>query len=347
MLFTHVMIGTLFPHITTLAGNFGTAFIEVLVSNSESPDDYITLLPSSILMTISDSKAGRSKTKTKTFTSKDKLSSVAVSKKWNRVKIKCVQKHSQEQFGLQYITFSNDMGGYRDFPSASSVSGTRGTSSVATPSSSRHHLLTPPQLIAPRRNTLATPKSEPIAVNHPRLPSLQKSSTPATAVVRSDAPIKTPKRSLRERNSQERELEEEVDFEFSGVEKQSRLFRNCLKGKPSTTSDHSSEKEPNPILERIITEREKYRESSSTGLYQRRKLLKRELPKAAVTVDFTAGYKETSSVVKKKAAAGMELSGAWRRMASHGKRNGLMQCRSSKGSLINIHNKGFSNPLYC
>ena len=275
-----------------------------------------------MLMTIPDSKAGRSRTKTKTFTSKDKLSSAAVGKKWNRVKIKCVQKHSQDQFGLQYITFSNDVGGYRDPPS--SVSGTRGTSSVATPSSSHHHLLTPPQLIAPRRTTMATPKSEPIAINRPRLPSLQKSSTPATAT-RSEAPLKTPKRPLRERNSQERELEEEVDFEFSGVEKQSRLFRNCLKGKPSTTSDHVSDKEPNPILERIISEREKYSDSSSTGLYQRRKLLKKELPKAAVTVDFTAGYKESSSEVKKKAAAGMELSSAWRRMASHGKRNSLTQ----------------------
>jgi hypothetical protein len=276
-------------------------------------------------MTIPDSKAGRSRTKIKTFTSKDKLSSAAVGKKWNRVKIKCVQKHNQrEQFGLQYITFSNDAGGYRDPPSSSSsslISGGEGASSVATPSSSsRHHLLTPPQLIAPRRNTLVLPKSEPIAINNrPRLPSLQKSSTPATTVVKSEAPLKTPKRPLRERNSQERESEEEVDFEFSGVEKQSRLFRNCLKGKPSTTSDHASEKEPNPILERIMTEREKYSETSSTGLYQRRKLLKKELPKAAVSVDFTAGYKETNSKVKKKADAGMKLSGAWRRMASHGK----------------------------
>ena len=263
-------------------------------------------------MTIPDSKAGRARTKTKTFTSKDKLSGAAVGKKWNRVKVKCVQKHNQEQFGLQYITFSNDAGGYRDPPS---ISGGEGTSSM---SSSRHHLLTPPQLIAPRRNTISTPKSEPVAINNrPRLPSLQKSSTPATAV-KSEAPLKTPKRPLRERNSQEREVEEDVDFEFSGVEKQSRFFRNCLKGKPSTTSDHASEKEPNPILERIITEREKYSESSSNGLYQRRKLLKRELPKADVTVDFTAGYKETNSEVKKKAAAGMKLSSSWRRMASHG-----------------------------
>lgn len=280
----------------------------------------MTLLPSSLLMTIPDSKAGRGRTKTKTFTSKDKLSSAAVGKKWNRVKIKCIQKHSQEQFGLQYITFSNDVGGCRDSPSVISGGGT--SSVVATPSSfSRHHLLTPPQLIAPRQTTTVTPKSEPITINRPRLPSLHKSSTPATAVIKSEAPVKTPKRPLRERNSQERDLEEEdVDFEFSGVEKQSRLFRNCLKGKPSTTSDHASEKEPNPILERIITEREKYNVSSSTGLYQRRKLLKRELPKAAVTVDFTAGYKETNREVKKKAAAGMELSRAWGRMASHGKK---------------------------
>lgn len=282
----------------------------------------MTLLPSSLLMTIPESKAGRARTKTKTFTSKDKLSSAAVGKKWNRVKIRCIQKHNQEQFGLQYITFSNDVGGYRDPPCSSSTSSSSLTSSVAMPSSSRHHLLTPPQLIAPQRATLTTPKSEPIAINHPRLPSLQKFSTPAAAVVKLEALLKTPKRPLRERNSQERDLEkEDTDFEFSGVEKQSRLFQNCLKGKTSTMSDHTSVKEPNPILEKIRTEREKYSETaSSTGLYERRKLLKRELPKAGVTVDFTAGYKETNSEVKKKAAAGMELSSAWRRMASHGKR---------------------------
>ena len=276
------------------------------MGNSESPDDYITLLPSSMLMTIPDSKAGRSKTKTKTFTSKDKLSGAAVGKKWNRLKIRCVQKHSKEQFGLQYITFSNDMGGYRGSPLVS------GGLEITLPS--HHHLLTPPQLTTPQRTSIATPKSEP-TINRPRLPSLQKSLTPAKTIIRSEAPLKTPKRPLQEKNGQEHELEEE-DFEFSGLEKQSRLFRNCLKGKPSTNSDHSSEKEPNPILERIITEREKYSESSSTGLYQRRKLLKRELPKAAVSVDFTAGYKESSEAKKK---AGGELSGAWRRMACHGK----------------------------
>ena len=111
-------------------------------------------------------------------------------------------------------------------------------------------------------------------------------------------------------------MEDDEDFEFSGVEKQSRLFRNCMKGKPSTNDDHSSDKEANPILERIMKEREKYRQQSpssdaATGLYTRKKLLKKDLPKADVSVDFMAGYREN----KKKAS---ELSSAWSRMASHG-----------------------------
>lgn len=266
----------------------------MLVGNSESPKDFITLLPSSMLMTIPDSKAGRSRTKTKVFTSKDKLSGAAVGKKWNRVKVRCVQKHNPEQFGLQFITFSNDVGNHEH------------TNTAGTPHS---HLLTPPQLVGTTRHTLTTPKSEP--TNRPRLPTLPKSTTPAAAVKSAD--VKTPKRPLKERNSEEGDTED--DFEFSGVEKQSRLFRNCMKGKPSTSSDHSSGKEPNPILERIITDREKY-SSSSDGLYQRRKLLKKDLPKASLSVDFAAGYRDSCGDVKKKSG---ELSGAWSRMATHGK----------------------------
>ena len=67
-----------------------------------------------------------------------------------------------------------------------------------------------------------------------------------------------------------------------------------------TNNDHSSEKETNPILERIISDREKYITSTS-GLYQRRKLLKKELPKAAASVDFTAGYKDSDGDMTKKA----------------------------------------------
>ena len=283
-------------HTHTLSlGNFGTAFLEVLVGNSDTPDEFITLLPSSMLMTIPDSKAGRSRTKSKLFTSKDKLSSAAVGKKWNRVKVRCVQKHGTEQFGLQYITFSNDVG----HPHTSAIAG--------TPSHS--HLLTPPPLTSPR-HTPATPKSEQF--QRSRIPVLQKTFTPAG--VKSHVPLKTPKRPLNERSNREKGAMEEEDFEFSGVEKQSRLFRNCMKGKPSTNGDCSSDKESNPILERIMNEREKYKSPTDGGLYTRKKLLKKELPKADVSVDFMAGYRENGGG-KKKAS---ELSGAWSRMASHG-----------------------------
>ena len=253
-----------------------------------------------MLMTIPDSKAGRSRTKVKVFTSKDKLSGAAVGKKWNRVKIKCLQRHNSDQFGLQFITFSSDVGHHDS--AGGSVTG------VGTPSRGHSHLLTPPQLIS-KGHTLTTPKSEP-QMFRSKLPVLLKTSTPA-AVVRS---TKTPKRPLKERNSQERETGD--DFEFSGVEKQSRLFRNCMKGKSSTTGDHTSDREPNPILDRIMTEREKYTSSPPGALYQRKKLLKRDLPKAAAAkVDFAASYRDSGGGGKKK---GGELSCAWSKMSSHG-----------------------------
>ena len=108
----------------------------------------------------------------------------------------------------------------------------------------------------------------------------------------------TPKRPLREHGNVSEE-----DFEFSGVEKQSRLFRNALRGK---SSDNCSQK-VNPILEKIVSEREKYRKSSSESAmrdsYERKKLLKKDLPKAETNVDFAASYDKSKSKHKDVAVA--------------------------------------------
>ena len=101
----------------------------------------------------------------------------------------------------------------------------------------------------------------------------------------------------------------EEEFEFSGVERQSRLFRNALKGESSQKS--------NPILEKIVSEREKYRKQSEAlsdiPSYNRKKLLLKELPKVEGGIDFAASYEKGTNSNKDVAAAFSRISahGEW------------------------------------
>ena len=227
-----------------------------------------------MMMSPADSKAGRSKTKNKTFP-KERLSATAVSKKWNIVKIKCVQMYNPEaQFGLQYIAIYTESHDPRT-PSA-------------PVSSSTNHLLTPP-------HTPITPHTKH---SYHQSPSLSTPKlTPKTE--------KTSKRTSKLNKG--RISDKNDDFEFSGLEKQSRLFRNCVRGKSS------KEQQTNPILERV---QNKFQKESTTSLsedgpfYERKKLLKTELPKAESAVDFMSGYNS-----KKQ---DFNVTTAFGRMASHG-----------------------------
>ena len=245
----------------------------------------MTLLPQSTLMTVPDSRRGRNKTRSMTY-GRDKLSSAAMTKKWNRVKLRCRQPFNlTDQFGLQFVAISSDIA-----------------------DSSSPVLLTPPltpRLLSPSTPTLptstsTTPESENVIARHgKRFPTLPNIKSPAVSSDKNDqVKVSTPKRPLREHSN----ICEE-DFEFSGVEKQSRLFRNALRGTPS---DNCSEK-VNPILEKIMSEREKYRKSSSElamcDTYERKKLLKKDLPKAETNVDFAASYDKSKSKHKDVAIA--------------------------------------------
>ncbi len=202
------------------------------MSDSSSPDQEMTLLHMAMLMSVNESRMGRNKNKLVVYP-KDKLSASAVAKKWNRVKIRCVQKYNQDaQFGLRALSIFTDS---RDPSSTGMPLDIRTASSPG--------LLSPSQ--AQASNSLTTPKQE----------------------------------------------------------KQSRLFHDCMKGKVKDSDDKVSS---NCILERIAAEREKYSPS-----YQRKKLLKRELPKAEVIKDFIDSYK------KRELSA--ELTGASRKLSSHGK----------------------------
>ena len=276
-------------------GNFGSAFVEVLVSDSSSPDQEVLLLPMAILMTANDSRAGRNKNKIAHY-SKDKFVASVMAKKWNRLKIRCVQKHNLDiQFGLGALSVFSDS---RD-PSTTTNSQLAGATS-------------PPNLLSPSQawaaNSSATPKQETPSRRdshhqrtHNKYPLLPASDYQASLTVASKG--ETPKGSGRGSQTPKRPKEEVEDFEFSGVENQSRLFRECMKGKVEGNSD--SKAAPNRILERIAAEREKYSPS-----YQRKRLLKKVIPKAEVIRDFIESYK-----TKEHSA---ELAGASRKLSSHG-----------------------------
>ena len=269
-------------------GNFGSAFVEVFVSDSASLDseEYITLLPQSTLMTVPDSRRGKNKTRSVTY-GREKLSSAAATRKWNRVKIKCRQPYNlSDQFGLQFVAFFSD------------VSDSSSHTLITSPHTPR--LLSPPTPSTPKleshpSSTDDTPESENLyARQRKRLPTRPTFKSPMASNTKGDQVAKTltPKRPLKNHGNDDNE-----DFEFSGIEKQSRLFQNALRGNPSNPSSEKA----NPILEKIMSEREKYKSSRHSGesatcdTYQRRKLLKKELPKAEANTDFAASYDESKS----------------------------------------------------
>ncbi|CAI8023469.1 DNA repair protein XRCC1, partial [Geodia barretti] len=137
-------------------GNFGSAFIEVHVSaaaSESSTTEWLTLLPSCMLMTVPDSRAGRNKTSS-IVCSRDRFSATTAGLKWSFLKIICRQPYNlTSQFGLQHVTF------YSDTPST-----------PLTPSPS-------PSLLS-HPDPSHSPKDTPDYANRHRLPSLPSSATP-------------------------------------------------------------------------------------------------------------------------------------------------------------------------
>ena len=281
------------------SGNFGSAFVEVLVCDPSCPDQEVTLLPVSTLMSVQESRTGRNKNKTALYT-KDKLSGSATSKKWNQIKIRCIQKYNLDaQFGLRSISFFTDSrdpaSGVTDRTLASSLAS---RPSVMTPSASTPKQETPPS-DQQRHKYPSLPSSAPVVTsNLSRIgPSLK------------DKAKLKPQTPNRPKSQHVVRSEGEEDYEFSGIEKQSRLFHGCVGQKSDEKSDVV--KGSNQILEKISAEKEKYRKALEPQ-YQRKKLLKKDLPKAeALTMrDFVESYKESKSSA--------ELAGACRKLSSHG-----------------------------
>ena len=293
-------------HPLVSAGNFGSAFVEVLVSDSESPDSYVTLLHMCMLMSLQEARMGRNKTKVVSY-GKAKLSTSATSRKWNLVKVHCVQKYNHEdQFGLRSFSIFSD--GHNLGDQGPNPSLLCPALRIISPQSSSQ------QLSESRRRKEGLSHLQ----QHHKLPSSSDSLLVSAKVgmtnarggrehVSSDSST-TPKRLLKTPNNKKDYLDQE-DFEFSGLERQSRLFRNCIRGRPEDTESSGGKGKQNNILSKIAADKEKYRESG--GLYPRKKLLKKELPKAELMSDFVASYK-----AEEKGSS--EIAGAIRIMSSHG-----------------------------
>ena len=273
------------------SGNFGSAFVEVLVSDSSSPDQCVTLLPVSMLMSSVESRSGRNKNKMAIY-GKDKLSIAATSRKWNRVNIRCIQKYDKDsQFGLRAVSFFTE--------SRDPGPGAAADRAMTSPLLHRPVVTTPPSSSTPRQEL-----SQSSQRRQKLLPTPWSTKSDG-ATPRDGSRLKwTPSR----RSSNVKSEGSEKDFEFSGIEKQSRLFHSCMQRKPEDSD--GAIKGSNQILDRISADKDKYRGVLSPQ-YSRKKLLKRELPKAEVMKDFIESYKERK--------ASSELAGACRKMSSHGK----------------------------
>lgn len=287
------------------------------MSDSATPDSHVTLLHMCMLMSLQEARMGRNKTKV-VFYGKEKLSSSATSRKWNRVKIHCVQKYNHEdQFGLRSFSLFSDGHVLGDQELSSALLSP--TQRITSPSSLSSPSSTPPELSGSRRKEDGWSDLQ----HHHKLPPSSDSLIVSARVGGANARgmrehvtsnSSTPKkRSLRTQNKKSDLPSNQEEFEFSGLERQSRLFRDCMRGKPEDSESTSScgSRKPNKILSKISADKEKYRESSGT-LYPRKKLLKKDLPKAELMRDFVDSYKEKE--VKKSS----EMAGAFRIMSSHG-----------------------------
>ena len=250
--------------------------------------------------------------KTSTFTCKrERFSATAAAQKWSFVKVICRQPYNiRGQFGLQYVALYSEHSDPQTTP-------------LLSPPSS-HLLTTSPSPSHPSHShTPHGPSSTPSRTSRNKLPSLpsalykkEETSSPTSAAQgnggreKSDQlKLKPPRGPLKESND-----EENGYFEFSGVEKQSRLLSNALKAPQGS-------KERNPILERIIAEREKHRQERSPAseqlhVYEKKRLLLKDLPKAEARGDFTASYGGG-------AQRSLEVSMAFRKISAHGKRHTL------------------------
>jgi hypothetical protein len=205
------------------------------------------------------------------------MSRLALDKKWKYIKIQCLQPFiSNQPYGLRYIKiFQNSI---TDSPSSESRTLTakeKGVPSYSTPQYTRpKHEIKP--FLTPQGDRRQRAEEE--GIRTPKLPSL---NVPIRGGNMPPA-VSTPKRYKAEMEC----AEDSQEFEFAGLENQSRLLKNTLKGDQSLIDG-------NPILNRIANKKKSDTSqlNESEMKYVRRKLLNKEL--TAVDnepVDFMSSY---------------------------------------------------------
>ena len=289
-------------HCVHYLGNSGSAFVEVLVSDSENPETFVTLLHMSMLMTVQEARTGRNKSKVFSY-GRDKLSSAVSVKKWNRVKIQCVQKYNRDdQFGLRSISV---------FSESHNTSDSLLLSPSAQHNAKTYSSLTPDQALM--RKNMEQSRDHHLKIPSSSDPLYGSSRHPIATQSQAISPMSTTpkKRPLHSLNKKADGAAEKEEFEFSGVESQSRLLHHCLnRGSERDRASDDSFK-PNKILDKISSEKEKYRDVVNRLRYPRKKLLKAELPKSDTMRDFVDSYRD-------KEKSNSTVCGAFRKMSSHG-----------------------------
>ena len=223
----------------------------------------------------------------------DKLSRAALEKKWRYVKVQCLQPYLTDRpYGLRYIKFFQTSTSSSMFESERTPKG----SILSPPTLQIKPSYSTPQYVKTEKDyePFLSPDSnvimrQSIKVRTPKLPSLSVTSRGDDEVRLNN--VVTPKR----RKMKDEFLEDSQEFEFAGLENQSRLLKNTLRGDKSLI-------ENNPILNRIAIEKEakkkeeKEKEENGGMKYVRRKLLHKELKTVENEgVDFTSTYEENSN----------------------------------------------------
>lgn len=228
----------------------------------------------------------------------ERLSKTAMDNKWNCVKLRCIQPYTTgRQFGLKFVRLTSSTACEEQSCTSpqSVVNGSRSSlyqfssPPLRSPGLSSSSL-TPTHSSTASRDFPGTPKMVrgvryPVS-RRPVLPTLSSNKGRRET----DASPLTPKHTLRspKNDDKEEEADDSQEFEFAGVENQSRLLKGTISGDKDLIGD-------NGLLGRIASERGRSaeQEDKSPG-YSRRKLLHKGLARASKSVNITHSYSTQS-----------------------------------------------------
>lgn len=114
-------------------GNCGCAFLQIDVGRSSWPLDrpFVTLLPATMLMSLTDSKEGKNRSGVRMFKDDDFLTP-ASGESWDRLRLTCSQPFTRhESFGLAFLRVRSSLDSLTDPVKGPSAPGSSGLSQAA------------------------------------------------------------------------------------------------------------------------------------------------------------------------------------------------------------------------